>query len=185
MCTVWKCIQCKSVYSVKVYSLLENVGLCRLIIYLLLHKVREVLIFECRHLGTTLEFHTLSSYIHNSLLFDVTFSGSKISLFILITQWLFWEMLRRNYLTLILLVNKSSVRCLWLLGLSWDHPRRPAWIGTDVGRCSRRGGGQRWLEETHFPMGCSAWEGLRSKVMTIIWRNSSIYMWHLVLFRHL
>src|SRR6218665_463898 len=39
--------------------------------------------------------------------------------------------------------------------------------GTDVGRCSRRSRGQRWLEETHFPMCCPAREGLRSKVSAI------------------
>src|SRR6218665_3390804 len=51
--------------------------------------------------------------------------------------------------------------------LAGDHPRRPERIGTDVGRCSRRSGGQRWLEETHCPMCCPARDGLRSKVRTL------------------
>ena len=37
---------------------------------------------------------------------------------------------------------------------------------TEVGRCSRRSGGQSWLEETHCPICCPAREGLRSKVNT-------------------
>src|SRR6218665_817721 len=51
--------------------------------------------------------------------------------------------------------------------LSGDHPPRPARTGTDVGRCSRRSGGQscKWLEETHCPMCCPAREGLRSNVL--------------------
>src|SRR6218665_117688 len=61
--------------------------------------------------------------------------------------------------------------------LAGDHLRRPARTGTDVGRCSQCSGGQRWLEETHCPMCCPAWKGLRSYPRRVLIEIDRVLCW--------